>query len=55
MPQFAFLFAFDLKQNENIHFVPSSSCIGVLPLQNWLVSKATKQSMRHSAELFEAH
>lgn len=55
MPQFAFLFAFDLKQNENILFFPSSFWIGVLPLQNWIVSKKRKQSTGDSAELFEAH
>lgn len=54
MPQFAFVFAFDLKQNENIRFFPSSFRIGVLPLQNWLVSKERKQSMGQGAELFEA-
>lgn len=55
MPQFAFLFAFDLKQNENILPSPSSFWIGVLPLQNWIVSKKRRQSMGHGAELFEAH
>lgn len=55
MPQFAFLFAFDLKQNENILFFPSSFWIGVLPVRNWIVSKKRKQSTGHSAELFEAH